>query len=434
LSFIKSLYQKNIQEPLQTSIGKGVYLIAKGTILAQCITLISTPIITRLFSPSDFGIFALYSSVLTILIVFGTGKYEFAIPLPKEEEKALHLIILACILIIIIGGIFSITVWLFGNDLLTILKISEIKPFLIILIISFFCASIYQVLNYWAIRTKNYHIIGKTIISKNISGSGSKIFLGLINFKVIGLIIGDLISQIIGIYSIFIIFWKKHSTDLKEITAKGILDTAREYYRFPAFSLPSMLFNTLAFQLPILLLVSYYGTTTAGLYSIAFGVLALPVTILSSSISQVYLGEISSLLQSDPGKIRKLYQTAIIRIAIIAIPVIAIIALLAPFIFPVIFGEAWKEAGFFCIALGIMLVFQVCFSTVSILHYCGLNSWVLGFDILRTSLIFAIFLFSMFMHFSAFVAIFLYSTSMGLLYILNYWMNLKAMSYLERQI
>lgn len=330
--------------------------------------------------------------------------------------------------------IFGIVISLFANELLIILKISELKPFLVILIISFFCAGVYQVLTYWAIRMKNYQLIGYTLIGKNVSGAISKIFFGWIKISVLGLIIGDLISQMTGIYSIIINFWKIHSTDLKKISFKEIISTAREYYRFPVFSLPATLFNTLAFQLPVIFLVSNFGTAAAGLYSLALNVLVLPTGVLSSSISQVYVGELSELLRSEPKKIRRLYQTAVFKIATMAIPIIVIIIILAPFIFPVIFGEIWKEAGFFCVALSIMLIFQVCISTVSILHYCGLNSWVLGFDIARTCVIIGVFLFSNIMHFSSLFTIFLYSALMGIMYILNYGMNLKAITFLENQV
>jgi len=412
-------------------MGKGALRIARGTLFAQVVALVSLPVITRLFTPSDFGTFALYTSVLSIALIFASLKYELAIPLPEKDEDAVSVTILACALVLFISAIFMMVFLTCGEMLLQILQLSPLQSYTGILIVSFFCAGLYQVLNFWAIRIKAYQLIGSTLIRKSCAGSAGKIFFGLLQWGVPGLILGDLLSQMSGLVSVSVAFWKNSADAVKKTTLHDTVRIARRYFRFPLFSLPSVFFNTLAFQLPVILLFSFYGSVTAGSYSLAMSVFAVPVGLVSISISQVFLGEIAGVLRTDPGKIRSLYHTTLIRIATITVPLIAALGLAAPVVFPVIFGIAWKDAGYFCTALCLMVVLQTCVSSVSILHYSGFNSAVLFFDGVRTGVVAGIFAGAHLLNLSALDAIILYSAAMGFMYVVNYAINLKAISYLE---
>jgi len=128
-----------------------------------------------------------------------------------------------------------------------------------------------------------------------------------------------------------------------------------------------------------------------------------------------------------------MYHSVIKHIAIIITPIMILIAVAAPLLFPIIFGSSWEQAGYFCTILSGMLVLQVIFSPVSILHYCGYNNWVFLFDFSRTIIILCIFIISSIFQFTIFLSITLYSISMALMYCVNYFMNIKAISYLEKK-
>jgi len=429
---IVEFFLKYLNKNLQTPMGKGVYLIARSTVIGQGIAILSSPILTRLFSPSDFGIFALYFSIITILLVFASLKYEYAIPLPQKDEDAFYLVVTCFILILAVLVCIGTALFLFGGIILDSLNYTSLEPYLWLILFSFLCAGAYQILNFWAVREKDYKLIGNTLVGKSISGSLSKILLGWLSTGVLGLITGDLIGQITGNYSIFRKFWQKNASKFNNFSVKEVVRLLREYYRFPAFSLPSAFFNVLAFQLPVFMLIAVYGSSEAGLYSLAYSVIALPVSFLSSSISQVYLGEISNLIRDAPNKLRSLYHSVIRQVALVVIPLITLIAVVAPLFFPILFGESWAKAGIYCTILSGMLVLQVIFSPVSILHYCGFNSWVFAFDISRTMVIFCIFISSSILQLSALISIMLYSIAMALMYGLNYYMNIRAIICLEK--
>lgn len=425
------LFLKYLNKKLDTPMGKGVYLIARSTVIGQGIVVLSSPILTRLFTPSEFGIFALYTSTITLLLVFASLKYEYAIPLPQKDEDAFYLVVICFITLFVVFICIGITFFLFGGIILSSLKYNILDPYLWLLLLSFLGAAAYQVLNFWAVREKDYSLIGNTVLGKNVSASLGKILLGGIGTGTFGLIIGDFFGQITGNYSIFRKFWRKNATKFSNFSIEEIIRLIREYYRFPAFSVPSSFFNILAFQLPIFMLIALYGSSEAGLYSLAYSVLALPVSFLSSAISQVYLGEISTLIHEAPARIRSLYHSVIKQVAIVIIPIMVIIAITAPLVFPILFGGSWEKAGYFCTILSGMLIFQVIFSPVSILHYCGFNSWVFIFDFSRTMVIFCIFIFGSMLQLPVIITLLFYSVAMALMYGLNYIMNIRAITRLE---
>ncbi|QSZ67930.1 hypothetical protein RJ40_10700 [Methanofollis aquaemaris] len=411
----------------------GFYSILSGSVLGQLVMLLATPIITRLYSPSDFGILSLYTMVVSVLLVFATLKYELAIPLPKENKKAINLMTLCFGLTFGISVISILLIGLIGRVFASETDLSLLSPYLWVISLSIFGGGVYNILNYWAIRDKKYSDIAKTRVNKSVFGSTGKIAFGIFNMAPLGLILGEFIGQITGGLTFLRSFLAKNRQELNCISWKAMVSIAKQYYRFPLYSCPSVLFNTLAFQMPVLMLIRLYGPETVGLYTLANSVLVLPASLISSAASQVYLGEVAQFIHRDPAKVKKYYHAVTRKLAFISLPTISLIAVLAPFFFPLIFGTVWDEAGLYCIALSGMVIAQLIFSPPSILHYCGRNNWVLLFDISRTILTGGVFLLCAMWGYSPLLSLVLYSITMALMYVVNYFMNLKAIACLTKE-
>lgn len=161
-----------------------------------------------------------------------------------------------------------------------------------------FRRGVYNILNYWAIRDKKYSDIAKTRVNRSVFGSTGKIAFGIFNMAPLGLILGEFIGQITGGLTFLRSFLAKNRQELNCISWKAMVSIAKQYYRFPLYSCPSVLFNTLAFQMPVLMLIRLYGPETVGLYTLANSVLVLPASLISSAVSQVYLGEVAQFIHS----------------------------------------------------------------------------------------------------------------------------------------
>jgi len=433
ISRIRDFKGDFLEQFIQNPAYKGFFSIVSGSVFGQLIVLLATPIITRLYSPSDYGILSLYGVVVSVTLVFATLKYELAIPLPKEDEKGINLMALCLLSVLGVSVLSCLLIYFIGDSFFSGIQLTLLSPYLWLVSLSVLGGGVYSVLNYWAIRDKCYSDIAKTQVNKSIYGSTGKITLGFLNISPLGLILGEFIGQVTGCLTLLRSFLDRHRQKLSCVSWRAMLSVSKQYYRFPLYSCPSVLFNTLAFQMPVLMLIRLYGPDTAGLYSLANSVLIIPASLISAAVAQVYLGEIAQYIHTEPIRVKKYYHTVTRKLALISLPVISLIAVLAPFCFPLVFGAAWEEAGFYCIALAGTIITQLIFSPTSILHYCGRNNWVLIFDISRTILIGGVFLLCAKMGYSPLISLAAYSITMALMYVVNYFMNLKVIACLARE-
>ena len=102
---------------LRSGYSKNIITLVTGTTLAQAIPIAISPILTRLYSPEDFGVFAIYFSASMVLSVFATGKYEMAITLPKDKEQSRHLVQLSVFIATLLSLFLLILILLFKNTI-----------------------------------------------------------------------------------------------------------------------------------------------------------------------------------------------------------------------------------------------------------------------------------------------------------------------------
>lgn len=63
-------------------------VLVGGTTGAQLLAVLAAPLLTRLYTPEDFGLLAVYASLLGLIAVIASLRYELAIPLPTDDTEA----------------------------------------------------------------------------------------------------------------------------------------------------------------------------------------------------------------------------------------------------------------------------------------------------------------------------------------------------------
>ena len=410
----------------QSPFLRNIFIIGGGNLFAQMIGIILSPIITRLYFPSDFGVLAVFNSILSVILVTAALRYELAIPIQKEEKDAANLLSICILLLIANSIVLSFILYLGGDKINTYFDLNSIKPYFPLLILGFFGSGLYNIFLYWAIRQRDYYRITYTKINQTVSGSISKILVGLFHFGPLGLIIGTLISQIAGVNTFIRQMLKKDRFIFSMITYEDMKSMAKQNSSFPIFSLPSSIINSIALALPVIMLSTNYGLEETGLYSFAYGILVSPGSFISTSISQVYYGEVANHIREKSNESLDLFYSTTRKLGLIGIFFIGIPAIFAPSLFPIIFGNAWKDAGSYCLPLSLMVYAAFVVSTTSRLGLLGFNHWQLIWDISRTLLVICGFLIAFYMNLSAIDSILIYSLIMTLLYVILYIMNIYA--------
>ncbi|WP_292521937.1 oligosaccharide flippase family protein [Methanoculleus sp.] len=411
---------------LDNPLYKGVLILGSGTAVAQLIGIVTMPIITRLYTPADLGVLAVYSSVLAIFGVGATLRYEFAYALPKENDDAINLFGLSLILLCLTTAGFAL-ILLFGRDLLVnTFDLGAIEQYIWFLLIGFFGTGLYTTLNYWAVRQRDYKRITYTKINQGAGGSLCKVLLGILAFGPVGLIIGHIISQVAGITTLARAMWKKERKNLKVISWSRMKSVARKYRSFPVFNFPASIVNTMSLQLPPLMLLALYDSEVVGFYALANMLVVLPGSLISGSMGQAYLGEASKMARERSQELRSLYVRTLKHLFIISVPLIGIPALCTPFVTPFIFGGAWAEAGWYCWPLAGMVIANFVASPISHLQLYGYNRWILMWDVVRVIAVIVTFYLSYLLKLSVLMAITTYVVAMFGMYIILVILNSMA--------
>lgn len=337
---------------------KNVLIVMSGTAFAQLISFSLSPIISRLFSPSDFGIFGSFSAVSSVIAAGVTLDYSQAIMLPKEKEKAIHLFALSCLCTIAIGSLFLVFRFIFPAALKNIVKI-ESGLILGMLFISIIISGINQSTQAWAIRVKAFKRTSVSQVARSISSNGLRISFGFLKLGSLGLIL----SSIIGDMAASIALLKTVIKDLNEFKKHFnwaiIRQLAKEYRDFPMYSASQNVINALSNGLPVLLLTQFYGITVSGSFAFSTGILSTPMALILTALRQV-LFQRASETRHFGEKLMPLYIKTTAGLFIVMLIPTILMMIWAPQLFSLIFGSKWHMAGVFARSLIIWLAVAAC--------------------------------------------------------------------------
>ncbi len=335
-----------------------------GTLISQLIPFLIAPILTRLFSPEEFGMFGLYFSITMIISVFITGRYEMAIMLPREEKDAVNLMGLSMIITTVICLILFFIVLIFKGYIAIWLQSPAIENWLFLLPITMFAIGTYQTFNYWNNRKEKYNRLSLSRVARSVNTSGWSIGLAFTVLKKGGMILGDCIGQLFSTGFLFLRTWKEDKHLYKEISKEKMKEQAARYSQFPKFNVVSGLFEKMSGQMPVLFFSSFFGEAITGFFSFSQRIVGAPGAIIAKAFGDVFRQKATVEFQKS-GNCKELFIKTFIRlIAIATIPFI-LFYFFAPELFAFIFGEKWRIAGEYSVLLTPMFFLQFVVSPLS---------------------------------------------------------------------
>lgn len=309
--------------------------------VAQFIPIIITPLLTQYFTPEDFGIYGLYVSICSIFGVIASGKYDIAIMLPKRKVDSANILVLSFLITFLFSTLFLSILSIFNETFFELTKSSVLKKYYFIIPFSIFLISINQSILVWFNRHKKYNWIANQNLLKSGSNSGSALLLGIktIDF---GLILAQITAlTLISFFNIFN-FIKEFKFSL--INQNTIQKNFLRYIDFLKFSSVSNLFNSFSSMGMTTLIIIFFGPKVAGLYFLAEKLIGVPISFITSSVSQVYFQKASKLFYSDKNALIRLTNEIQKNIFYILFPFLIICSLFGEKLF-LIFGQEWGEAG-----------------------------------------------------------------------------------------
>tara|TARA_B100000530_G_scaffold52048_2_gene29157 strand:- start:869 stop:2107 length:1239 start_codon:yes stop_codon:yes gene_type:complete len=344
-----------------TDFYNNVFKLLTSISIAQLIPIIITPILTQYFTPEDFGVYGLYVSICSIFGIVASGKYDVAIMLPQKKEDSINILFLSFLITFLFSTFCFSILNIFDDVFFKLTNSKFLKEYYFIIPISIFLISMNQSLIVWFNRNKKYNTIANQNLLKSGSNSGSSLILGIQSIHV-GLIISHLISLII------ISFWNivhfMQECNKYNINQKLIRRNFLKYIDFLKFSTVSNLFNSFSNIGMTALIVIFFGPKIAGLYFLAEKLIAIPISFITSSVSQVYFQQASKLFHSNKKELIKLTNQIQKNVFFVLFPFLLICSVFGENIFS-LFGDEWTEAGILVKYFAVFILFKNIYSPIS---------------------------------------------------------------------
>ena len=331
----------------KSEFSRNVLTLMTGTTIAQAIPIAISPILTRIYTPKDFGIFALYMSVASILSVVATGRYELAIMLPKKDEDAVNIVVLSILISFFVSFIALLIIFFFNAPITSLLGDPKIANWLYFIPLTVLMTGLYQSFNYWSNRKKEYRQLASSRIIKSTTISSTNLFMGFSGFGSGGLIGSTILGQ--GVATLFLgrLIFKDDREIFSKIKKLKVFALAKKYIDYPKKSSIGALFNTISYQAEYILFSIFFLFKDVGIYYFVNKIINIPKQFLSGSIWQSFLSHSQETKEYVLISLKS-KQEKVIKYSIL--PMLSSIFIF-PQLFIIIFGENWSEATEYFIPL-----------------------------------------------------------------------------------
>jgi O-antigen/teichoic acid export membrane protein len=411
-----------------------VAMLTSGIVVSQVVLLLASPLLTRLYTSSDFGHFQVYLSITVFCTVVASLKYETAVLLPDDGQVGANLLVFALCVTVGMFGVFSVVIWAINRSGVLGEYASGLRPYMWLIPFSAAASGAYQVLNSWALRIHAYRKATIAKVTQSVSQTSAHLLFGLMHLGVPGLLIGEAIGRMGGTLRLARAAWSESADLFRNVRLQGMWFAAVRYKKFPLISASSTLINTAGFAVPSLLIGGWFGASVLGWFALTDRILSVPAALMGQSISYVYTASAARLVNSNPRELRRFFlKTAWHCLLLGVVPFLAL-AFLGPMLFAFAFGEPWREAGLYAAMLAVpnMISFAAAslMSTLNILERQPLQLvWDLGRMLLTCGILYVA-------HTQNWLprwAVFAYGTSMAFGYVCYLGLSYVAITSLINQ-
>lgn len=328
---------------LRSNFVRSVLVLMGGTALGHLITALALPIVTRLYSPADFSVLAVFSSAVAIMSVAAALRFDIAVAVAESDLDSVRLLILALTCALAIAAAVGLVVVILPESLLQNIGLLSIESYLWLLPVGIFLAATYSAFQSWFIRSSSFSLIARSRVTQSASMAAGQIGFGAGGIAPFGLLIGHTLNTAVGCIVLGSQFLLSERKQFAVVSRSDIVAVFRSYSRFPKYSTLEALCNSGAIQVPVIMIASFAVGAEAGFMILAMTTMQAPMALMGTAIGQVYLsrapekfnkGELSSFTLVTLGGLSKAGVGPLLFAAIVA-----------PDAFAIIFGEEWRRAG-----------------------------------------------------------------------------------------
>lgn len=321
---------------------RNILTLMTGTSLSQAILISISPILTRIYTPEDFGVFAVYGSIVGIIGVIACGRFELAIMIPPKDEDAKGILFLSISISVVLSIVLLLIAFLLNDHITRWLNEPLISPWLYFVPLSVLLLGTYNSLNYWFNREKRFKDMAFNRLAQTSTNAAVNLSVGALTSGPSGLIGGQISGQAFG--ALFYIFKFLKIDSYRKMERTSMKEVLKTYSDFPKKGSISIIFNLLANQLPVLFIGALYGGVILGFYALVMRILNTPLWVIGKAVSQVFYQTSSQNVKDGKSNNSLFVGTSARLLGVIVLPMI-ILFFWGGDIFSFVFGAEWREAG-----------------------------------------------------------------------------------------
>lgn len=324
---------------------RNVAVIASGTVAAQVIALLASPIITRLFGPEAYGLMGLFQSSIQVIFPLAALTYPDAIVLPKSDQDARGLMRLSFYISILLSIFSFFIILIFGNTIVIFFNIETIESFILLFPLVILFTGLMQINEQWLIRINHFKTVAKTQFYRSFLINSGRVGIGYFYPKASVLIILTAIENGLRVLLMRLHLRKfPYKLNANYGNKSTLKELAARYKNFPIYRSPHLFIEKLQGNIPVILLTILFGPVATGLFSIARTVLLVPSQLIGKSIGDVFYPRISESINRKEN-ISQLILKATIGLSLVGIIPYGLIMAFGPWLFSFVFGSDWLTAG-----------------------------------------------------------------------------------------
>jgi O-antigen/teichoic acid export membrane protein len=321
---------------------RGIASIVAGSVAGQGLVILAYPLLTRLYSPAEFGLLTVFTSVVSMIAIVATASLEAAVPLPVEDRDAAAVAWGSLGCVAATAAITSLVALVAAAPLTALLGAPQLAAYAWLAGPTVLALGAYTVLSRWMIRDRSYGALGRRNALQGIGQVAPQLGLGLAGAGPIGLLVGLGCGRLVALGGL--------------LSGRGLLRqpwpsmaalraAVRRYRNFPLLALPSTFLNSAGLEIPLLLISAAYGDVRAGLLGLTVRVVSGPLTIVGQAVYNVFTGESSAAIREPQAAMGRNVRSSVRRLLLAGLLPAAVLMAVGPSLFALVFGPQWSEAG-----------------------------------------------------------------------------------------
>lgn len=320
--------------------------LLSGSVIGQIAALAAYPVVTRLFTPDDFGLYNIFYSYIDVLMIVSTGKYEQAFPVASSDAEARALLRFVRWLNVVVSLLILMAVaLLLASDALPGETRQLGSVALLVAPLVYFGGTV-RIHSFLFNRYESYKTIASSTAIYGLATSSLKVVFGLF-LRVVpwlsrwGLPLATVLGQAASDLPYRFRLRRLPMATCDRPTARAATAAACKHRRFPLYVMPKDLLNSFAFNLPFIWLAIYFDSGLVGLFALALMVCFRPVNIAAADIERVLYASVVQLKNSHQ-RIGPTIWRYMSRIILVAVPAFCLLFFFSEPIMTFVFGSKWQ--------------------------------------------------------------------------------------------